>query len=135
MKTWRILLVDDDPKYRRLLKAHFERAGHEVLEAGEGEPGFALAEAEQPQVVLLDFDLPDVVGTTICRRLKAHPRTSSIPIAIVTGHADEETRFAAREAGADDYVLKPFSFGELLVRIRFLVEGVPSVAASASGLR
>jgi two-component system phosphate regulon response regulator PhoB len=122
---WRILIVDDDRKYRRLLREHFERAGHEVFEAGEGWAAIALAETEKPRVILLDFDLPDARGSAVCRRLKAHARTSSIPVAIVTGHGDEDTRIEGFEAGADDYVLKPFSFRELLLRIRVLVEGGP----------
>jgi DNA-binding response OmpR family regulator len=120
---WRVLVVDDDPKYCRILTEHFERAGHEVFAAGRGEPAIGLAATEQPQVILLDFDLPDARGSSVCRRLKDHPKTSSIPVAIVTGHAEEEIRVESFEAGADDYVLKPFSFRELLLRIRALVEG------------
>jgi len=120
---WRILIVDDDRRYRKVLREHFERVGHEVFETGEGEPAIGLAEIERPEVILLDFDLPDANGSSICRRLKAHPKTSSIPIAIVTAHGDEATRVESFEAGADDYVLKPFSFRELLLRIRVLVEG------------
>lgn len=123
---WRVLVVDDDSKYRNILREHFERAGHEVFETGEGEPAIGLAELERPQVILLDFDLPDARGSTICRRLKAHSRTSLIPVAIVTAHGGEDTRVEGFEAGADDFVLKPFSFRELLLRIRVLVEGGPS---------
>lgn len=125
---WRVLVVDDDRKYRKILKEHFERAGHEVFETGEGELAIGLAELERPQVILLDFDLPDARGSTICRRLKAHSRTSSIPVAIVTAHGDEDTRLEGFEAGADDFVLKPFSFRELLLRIRVLVEDGPNRA-------
>ena len=122
---WRILIVDDDRKYRKLLRELFERAGHEVFEAGEGASAVGLAQTERPQVILLDFDLPDTRGSAVCRRLKNHPKTSSIPVAIVTGHGDEDTRVEGFEAGADDYVLKPFSFRELLLRIRVLIEGGP----------
>ena len=122
---WRILIVDDDRKYRRILRDHFERLGHQVSETGEGESAIELAATERPHMILLDFDLPDARGSTICRRLKAHPKTASIPVAIVTAHGEEETRVEGFEAGADDYVLKPFSFRELLLRIRVLIEGGP----------
>jgi two-component system, OmpR family, phosphate regulon response regulator PhoB len=131
---WRILVVDDDQKYRRILRTHFERAGHEVFETGEGEPAIGVAESARPEVILLDFDLPDARGSHICRRLKAHPKTSSIPVAIVTAHGDEATRVEGFEAGADDYVLKPFSFRELLLRIRVLVEGGRNCARGAYSL-
>ena len=128
---WRVLVVDDDPKYCRILREHFERAGHKVFEAAKGEPAIWLAETERPQVILLDFDLPDARGSNICRRLKTHPKTSSIRVAIVTAHGEEETRVESFEAGADDYVLKPFSFRELLLRIRVLVDGGPNRATGA----
>lgn len=120
---WRVLIVDDDQKYRKILREHFERRGHEVFETGEGELAIGIAETERPHAILLDFDLPDARGSSICRRLKAHYKTSSIPVAIVTAHGDEGTRVEGFEAGADDYVLKPFSFRELLLRMRVLVEG------------
>jgi two-component system KDP operon response regulator KdpE len=63
---WRILIVDADRKYRKLLREHFERVGHVVVEAGEAGPAMRLAEAERPQAILLDFDLPDARGSTIC---------------------------------------------------------------------
>lgn len=95
---WRILIVDDDQQYRRILREHFERAGHQVCETGEGESAIGLAEAERSQVILLDFDLPDARGSNICRRLKAHRNTSSIPVAIVTARGEEETRIEGFEA-------------------------------------
>lgn len=120
---WRVLIVDADRKYRKLLRDHFERVGHVVSEASDGGLAVRLAEVERPQVILLDLDLPDAPGPIICRRLKANPKTTAIPIAIVTGHGEEESRVEGFEAGADAYVLKPFSFRELLLRIRVLVEG------------
>jgi DNA-binding response OmpR family regulator len=128
---WRVLIVDDDPKYRRILRVHFERAGHQVFEAGEGECAIRLAESERPQVILLDFDLPDARGSSVCRRLKAHSATSSIPVVMVTAHGEEETRVESFEAGADDYVLKPFRFRDLLLRIRTLGGGGPSRVTGA----
>jgi two-component system phosphate regulon response regulator PhoB len=122
-RMWRILIVDGDSKYRKLLRELCERAGHQVAEAAEGGSVVGLAQAERPQVVLLDIDLPDLRGSAVCQRLKANPKTSSIPVAIVTSHGDEDSRVEGFEAGADDYVLKPFSFRELLLRIRGLIEG------------
>ena len=117
-----------------MLREHFERAGHQVCETGEGESAIGLAEMERPQAILLDFDLPDARGSSICRRLKAHPNTSPIPVAIVTARSEEETRIEAFEAGADDYVVKPFSFRELLLRIRVLVDGGPQRGAGVLSL-
>jgi two-component system phosphate regulon response regulator PhoB len=131
---WRVLIVDDDQKYRKILRDHFERVGHEVFETGEGGLAIAIAETERPHAILLDFDLPDDRGSNVCRRLKAYPKTASIPVAIVTAHGEEETRVEGFEAGADDYVLKPFSFRELLLRIRVLVEGGPSHSVGALSL-
>ncbi|MES1184674.1 MAG: response regulator transcription factor [Myxococcales bacterium] len=122
---WRILIVDDYLSYRRILRERFKRLGHQVYETGEGELAIGVAETERPQVILLDFDLPDARGSNICQRLKANSATSSIPVAIVTAHGEEDTRVEGFEAGADDYILKPFSFRELLLRIRGLVEGGP----------
>ncbi len=122
---WRILIVDDDRKYRGILRKHFERVGHQVYEAGEGETAISLAELERPEVILLDFQLPDARGSTICQRLKRHPSTATMPVAIVTAHDREAICVECFDAGADDFVLKPFSFRELLLRIRVLVEGGP----------
>jgi len=83
----------------------------------------ALAQAHCPRAILLDFDLPGEKGPSICRRLKAHPSTTAVPVAIVTGHAEESARAECFEAGADEYVLKPFSFRELHMRVCALIDG------------
>jgi DNA-binding response OmpR family regulator len=91
-RMWCILIVDGVPKYRKLLRGLFERAGHEVAEAAGGGSVVGLAQAERPQVVLLDVDLPDMRGIAVYRRLRSNPNTASIPVAIVTSHGDEDTR-------------------------------------------
>jgi two-component system phosphate regulon response regulator PhoB len=118
----RILIVDDETNYRVLLRACLERAGHEVLDLGRGAEVLELARSRQPDAILLDFDLPDGLGTDVCRSLKANAATSSIPVIMVTGRTGEQDRVECFEAGADDLVGKPFSLRELLLRVRILVQ-------------
>lgn len=120
-----ILIVDDEANYRKLLKVCLENAGHEVLDLGRGAEVMALASARKPDAILLDFDLPDGPGIDVCRSLKANPATSFIPIIMVTGRTGEQDRIDCFEAGADDLVGKPFSFRELVLRIRVLVQRKP----------
>jgi len=118
----RILIVDDEPNYRVLLRACLERAGHEVLDLARGAEVLELACSRKPDAILLDFDLPDSFGPDVCRSLKANAATSSIPVIMVTGRTGEQDRVDCFEAGADDLVGKPFSLRELLLRVRILVQ-------------
>jgi CheY-like chemotaxis protein len=118
----RILIVDDETNYRVLLRACLERAGHDVLDLANASEVLELACARKPDAILLDFDLPDGLGTDVCRSLKANAATRSIPVIMVTGRTGEQDRVECFEAGADDLVGKPFSLRELLLRIRSLVQ-------------
>ena len=120
---WRILLVDDDARFRAAVRANLERVGHTVHESGKGLNAVALARTVKSDVAVLDVNLPDARGTTICERMKSERATSSMPVIIATACADEETKVEAFELGADDYLVKPFSFRELLLRMRVLLEG------------
>ena len=122
---WRVLLVDDDAKYRAAVRANLERVGHWVYELGRGLEAISIVRAVQCDIVLLDVNLPDTRGTAVCQCLKADPSTAGKPVIIATARSDEETRVEAFEHGADDFMVKPFSFRELLLRMRVLVEGVP----------
>ena len=117
-----ILIVDDEANYRKLLRACLENAGHEVLDLGRGSEVVDLACALRPDAILLDFELPDELGIDVCRSLKANAVTSSIPVIMVTGRTGEQDRVDCFEAGADDFVGKPFSLRELLLRVRVLVQ-------------
>ena len=111
-----ILVVDDEASIRELLTFNLKKNGYEVTAAADGRE--ALAKAAGMDLVLLDIMLPEVDGLEVCRRLKADPQTSGIPIIMLTAKAEEIDRVLGLELGADDYVVKPFSMRELLARVR-----------------
>ena len=111
----RLLVVDDEPQIRRALKIGLERAGHTVLQAENGAMGLDLAAEHPPDLVILDLAMPEPDGIEVCLRLR---EWSKVPILVLSVREDEEDKIAALDAGADDYLTKPFSTGELLARIR-----------------
>lgn len=113
----RILVIEDDDRIRASMRLALEDEGHDVVEAGSGQRGLALFDNDGADVVLVDVMLPDIDGFECCRRLR---RTSDVPIIIVTARADTHEVVAGLEAGADDYVTKPFVMKELAARIRAL---------------
>jgi len=121
----RILIVDDHAGYRWALKTGLEKAGYEVLELDRGGETLEVACRRKPDAILLDLDLPDVRGTVLCAQLKAKAQTASIPVVIATGSGSEQDRIEGFEAGADDFVVKPFSLRELHLRLRVLVKREP----------
>ncbi|MBI3973973.1 MAG: response regulator [Chloroflexi bacterium] len=117
-----VLAVDDDYRVRHLLVMTLEGA-FAVLTADDGESCLATIREHRPDLVLLDIDMPVLDGLSVCRLLKANPVTRDIPVLIVSARCSEEDVRRAREAGADDYVLKPFSPIELLKRVRLRLDG------------
>jgi DNA-binding response OmpR family regulator len=113
-----VLLVEDDPDVRLALRLLLEDEGHEVLEAVDGEQGLQRAANQLPDLVLVDLKLPGMHGLEVCRRLR---RSSDVPIVVVTAQIDSHDVVASLEAGADDYVTKPFVPRELTARIRALL--------------
>lgn len=111
-----ILVVDDEASIRELLTFNLKKNGYEVTAAADGSE--ALAKAAGMDLVLLDIMLPEVDGLEVCRRLKADPQTSGIPIIMLTAKTEEIDRVLGLELGADDYVVKPFSMRELLARVK-----------------
>lgn len=111
----RILLIDDERAIRRLLRAALAAHGYEVLEAATGEEGLQSAATQHPDVIILDLGLPDLDGVQVTRRLREWTQT---PIIILSVRGSEEDKIAALDAGADDYLTKPFGTGELTARIR-----------------
>jgi two-component system KDP operon response regulator KdpE len=111
----RILVVDDEAQLLRALRTTLEGAGYAVETAATGEAALAAASFHPPDAILLDLVLPDMRGTDVCRELR---RWSSAPIVLVSAVDEEAEKVAALNAGADDYVTKPFAIGELLARIR-----------------
>jgi len=114
----RVLVVDDDVDINDSLQAALRLAGYEVVGALTGAAALAETARACPDLVLLDQMLPDIDGIEICRRLRAAPETKRIPIVFLTARADEKARVHGLALGADDYVVKPFSMTELLLRIR-----------------
>lgn len=110
-----ILLVEDDPILSETLRYNLEREGYAVINATDGMVGLERARRDQPDMVILDVMLPRLDGFSICRILR---QESEVPILILTARQDEVDRIAGLELGADDYVAKPFSLGELLARVR-----------------
>ena len=114
----RILVVEDERDLRQVLAYNLRDAGHDVSLAAEGNKGLELAAEQPPDLVLLDLMLPDMSGLEVCRALKADPLTRHIPVVMLTARGEEIDRVVGFELGADDYVVKPFSVRELLLRLR-----------------
>ena len=111
----RILVVDDEPQFLRALQTNLRGAGYEVVTASTAEEALGSAALHPPEAVILDLLLPDGRGTDVCRELR---KWTEAPIILVSAVGDEEEKIAALDAGADDYVTKPFAIGELLARLR-----------------
>jgi DNA-binding response OmpR family regulator len=114
----KLLLVEDDKTLRETLRYNLEREGHEVLTASDGVQALDLARSSVPELMILDVMLPRLDGFSVCRILR---QETSLPILILTARQDEIDRIAGLELGADDYVVKPFSLGELLARVRAIL--------------
>ncbi len=117
----KILVVDDEPDAQELIAFNLKNAGFEVLTAGDGENALQLARAHLPDLILLDLMLPEVDGLEVCKILRRDPATSALPIIMVTARAAEMDRVLGLELGADDYVTKPFSPRELVLRVKNLL--------------
>jgi two-component system KDP operon response regulator KdpE len=111
----RVLVVDDEPQFLRALVTNLRGAGYDVDTATTAEAALASAALHPPDAVVLDLLLPDGTGTDVCRRLR---EWSDAPVVVVSAVGDEDEKIAALDAGADDYVTKPFAIGELLARLR-----------------
>ena len=117
-----VLVVDDEADLRAVLDFNLRQAGFATAHAATGSEALARARELRPRVVLLDLNLPDLSGTDVCRVLKADPATAAIPILMLTARGTEEDRVLGLELGADDYVVKPFSVRELVLRVRVLAQ-------------
>ncbi len=113
----RILVVEDETDLQQVLEFNLRQVGHEVLLAARGDVALRLVEAEKPDIVLPDLMLPDTSGTEVCKLIKSNPTTRHIPVMMVTAKGEEIDRVVGFELGADDYVVKPFSVRELLLRV------------------
>jgi two-component system phosphate regulon response regulator PhoB len=114
----RVLIIEDEADLRDVLEFNLTSAGHLVFVAANGNDGMRLARESSPEVILLDVMLPDMSGTQVCTALRRDPMTQDARIIMVTAKSDEVDRVLGFELGADDYVTKPFSIRELLLRIQ-----------------
>lgn len=112
-----LLVIEDDIDLCHVLEYNLQQAGYQVLSAATGDEGLRLAAQHLPDLVLLDLMLPDVSGMQVCRILKADPKTADLAVIMLTARGEEADRIVGFELGADDYVVKPFSIRELLLRI------------------
>lgn len=111
-----MLVIEDDADVRAVLVRGLQRAGFEVAAAGSGAEGFALARRVRPSVVVIDVGLPDISGREVCRRIRHDARTREAHLILVSGAGAEMDRVAGLEAGADDFIAKPVSLRELVLR-------------------
>ena len=126
-----ILVVDDEPDIRNLVALHLRKEGHRVLTASDGGQALRLARERRPALVVLDLMLPDISGTEVCRRLRADPETQGIPVLMLTARTEEIDRVVGFEVGADDYVTKPFSVRELMLRVKAILRRRPEPEGAA----
>lgn len=132
MSAGRIIVVDDQPKIRRFMRATLVSEGYEVDEAKTGEEALESVREMRPDLVVLDMNMPGMGGLEACRAIR---RDSSIAIIMLTVRNSEEDKVAALDAGADDFVTKPFSTPELMARIRAALRRVPSAQSSPTRIR
>jgi two-component system phosphate regulon response regulator PhoB len=128
----RILVIEDEPDIRQVLDYNLRLAGHDVVSAPRGHEGLRLVREQRPDLVLLDLMLPDLPGTEVCRAIKDDSATRPIPVMMLTAKGEEIDRVVGFELGADDYLTKPFSVRELILRIRAILrrnDGKPPESA------
>ncbi len=113
-----VLVVEDEPAQREVLSYNFEAEGFRVAQASNGEEALMLVEEAAPDVIVLDWMLPNVSGIEVCRRLKMRPETRGVPIIMLSARSEEVDRVRGLETGADDYIIKPYSLVELVARVR-----------------
>jgi len=116
-----VLVVEDETALVTLLRYNLEREGFEVIEARDGEEALLLAKERRPDLVLLDWMLPLVSGIEVCRQLRRLPETRAVPVVMLTARGEEADKVRGLDSGADDYITKPFSPGELVARLRALL--------------
>lgn len=113
-----VLIVEDEKDLADLVQYNLVKAGYETITAADGEQALELLRQRTPDLVLLDLMLPGIPGTEVCRQIKTSPRTPRVPVIMVTARGEEVDRVVGFELGADDFVTKPFSMRELVLRVR-----------------
>jgi two-component system alkaline phosphatase synthesis response regulator PhoP len=117
-----VLVADDDPALRRLIETTLGSRDFDLLHAGDGEEALRIARQQHPELVLLDVNMPKLDGFEVCRQLKNQPDTAGIKVVMLTARGADVDRAKGRDAGADDYFIKPFSPVKLLNKVYALLE-------------
>ena len=131
----RILVIEDEPDIQQILEYNLREKGHKVFIAGKGEEGLRIAREKRPDLVLLDLMLPDIPGTEICKALKSDPNLRNTQVLMLTAKGEEIDRVVGFELGADDYVVKPFSVRELLLRVQAILRRSQGEQEAAPGFQ
>ncbi|MGC2048909.1 MAG: two-component system response regulator KdpE [Gallionella sp.] len=126
-----IIVIEDEAQIRRFLRTTLSAEGYRVIEAETGKQGLTEAGTRKPDLVVLDLGLPDMDGVEVVKELRTW---SSVPVIILSARAQESDKISALDAGADDYLVKPFGVGELLARMRVALRHVPSAANGDEGM-
>ena len=113
-----VLVVEDEPAQREVLAYNLEAEGFRVAKAGNGEEALVLVDEAMPDIIVLDWMLPNVSGIEVCRQLKMRSETRGVPIIMLSARSEEVDKVRGLETGADDYVVKPYSVVELMARVR-----------------
>jgi two-component system phosphate regulon response regulator PhoB len=117
----RVLVIEDEEDLQQILDYNLRQSGCEVSAAVRGKEGLKLAAQQAPDLVILDLMLPDMAGTEVCKQLKADPKTRHVPVLMLTAKGEEIDRVLGFELGAEDYVTKPFSVRELMLRVQAIL--------------
>ncbi|MSP43458.1 MAG: phosphate regulon transcriptional regulatory protein PhoB [Alphaproteobacteria bacterium] len=116
-----ILIAEDEPAQMELLRYNMEAADFRTIVANDGASALSLVDEEKPDLIVLDWMLPEMSGIEVCRRIRSRPETRAMPVIMLTARGEESDRVRGLETGADDYLVKPFSQAELVARIRALL--------------
>lgn len=127
----RILVVDDEPQITRVLRTTLSAQGYDLRVANDGETALEIMKDWTPDLMITDLSMPQMDGLELCRRVRAN---SAMPIIVLSVRGEERTKVRALDAGADDYVTKPFGMNELLARVRANLRRVPATEAETTGL-
>jgi two-component system phosphate regulon response regulator PhoB len=119
-----VLIVEDETALTTLLRYNLEREGYRVFEARDGEEALLLAGEVHPDLVILDWMLPQLSGIEVCRRLRSRGEIRNVPVIMLTARGEEPDRIRGLDTGADDYIVKPFSMSEMLARVRAVMRRV-----------
>jgi len=122
MSRGKVLVVDDEEYIQHILNFSFGAEGYEVITAADGEEAVKIARSEKPDIIVLDIMMPKMDGYEACKQIKADPQTQDIPVILLTAKGREVDRKLGAEAGADDYVVKPFSPGRLIERVEGFIK-------------